>query len=290
MSEMTHRPDPAPSRLRYRLHRLWLTHYVRKFVRLGLPLMTLALALTLIWTTDTTRFAIQGWVADIRNTIETRPEFMVHALAIDGASESIAHDIREIAPLDFPVSSFHLDLDGMKERIAEHDAVARVDLRVRAGGVLQVDIVERMPVAIWRVGSDLELLDAEGHRVAAIASRLERPSLPLLAGAGAENAVPEALSLLAAASPVAPRLRALVRVGERRWDLVLDRDQVIKLPENGALDALERVMALDGAYDLLSRDVVTVDYRNPDRATIRLSEGAHEALRDFRNEQRKENE
>ena len=140
------------------------------------------------------------------------------------------------------------------------------------------------------MGQDLELLDGEGHRVAAIASRLDRPDMPLLVGAGAERAVPEAIALFDAASPVADRTRALVRVGERRWDLVLDRDQVIKLPETGALDALERVMALDQANDLLSRDVTVVDYRNPDRATIRLSAGALEALQDFRDEQRNENE
>ena len=152
MSEMTHRADPAPSRLRYRLHRLWLTPFFRTLVRFGLPFGILIAALVAIWTTDTTRFAIQGWVADVRRSIEERPEFMVHAMAIDGASEAIAQDIREIAPVDFPLSSFHLDLDGMKARIAELDAVARADLRVRTGGVLQVDIVERLPAVVWRVG------------------------------------------------------------------------------------------------------------------------------------------
>jgi hypothetical protein len=46
--------------------------------------------------------------------------------------------------------------------------------------------------------------------------------------------VPEALALVAAARPAVPRLRGLVRMGERRWDLVLDRDQRILLPETRA--------------------------------------------------------
>ena len=68
-------------------------------------------------------------------------------------------------------------------------------------------------------------------RVAEIDGRLRRPDLPLIAGEGAEQHVPEALALLAETGPVATRVRGLVRVGERRWDLVLDRDQVVKLPE-----------------------------------------------------------
>jgi cell division protein FtsQ len=49
-------------------------------------------------------------------------------------------------------------------------------------------------------------------------------------------------------------------VGERRWDVVLDRDQRILLPETEPGRALERVLALDQAQDLLDRDV-TVDLR-----------------------------
>ena len=60
-------------------------------------------------------------------------------------------------------------------------------------------------------------------------------------------------------------------MGERRWDLVLDRDQRILLPDHGALGALERVMALDATQQLLARDVRVVDMRNPSRPILRLS-------------------
>ena len=53
--------------------------------------------------------------------------------------------------------------------------------------------------------------------------------------------------------------------------MVLDRGQRILLPAEGALGALERVVALDSAQQLLSRDVVAVDMRNPARPTLRLT-------------------
>jgi cell division protein FtsQ len=68
-------------------------------------------------------------------------------------------------------------------------------------------------------------------------------------------------------------------MGERRWDLVLGRDQRILLPSDGAVAALDRVLALDAARDLLSRDIAVVDMRNPNRTTIRLNEAAAVALR-----------
>jgi hypothetical protein len=69
------------------------------------------------------------------------------------------------------------------------------------------------------------------------------------------------------------RLRGLVRVGERRWDLVLDRDQRILLPETGALQALERVLALHAAQDLCRAISSASICAIPTRPTLRLTAG-----------------
>jgi cell division protein FtsQ len=115
------------------------------------------------------------------------------------------------------------------------------------------------------------MLDATGHRVAGLAARADRPDLPLIAGQGADAATPEALDLLSAARPLAARLRGLVRVGQRRWDVVLDRDQRLMLPAENPVAALERLIALDQAEDLLSRDILSVDLRLASRPVLRLA-------------------
>ncbi|MGR3344690.1 MAG: cell division protein FtsQ/DivIB [Paracoccaceae bacterium] len=276
------RRDPAPSRIAYRLQRLWLTPYFRAIIRFGLPVMAAILAVGWFFNQQANRDAITEKIAEIRRSIEERPEFTVNLMAIDGATDAVSDDIREIVPVDFPVSSFDLDLDGMQARILELDAVARADIRIRQGGILQVEITERIPAAVWRVGRDIELLDARGHRVATVASRTERADLPLLAGVGAELNVPEALAILAAAGPVADRVRGLVRIGERRWDLVLDRNQRIMLPEIDPVAALEQVMALHEAQDLMARDIIAVDMGNAARATLRMAPDAVQDLRRIR--------
>ena len=85
--------------------------------------------------------------------------------------------------------------------------------------------------------------------------------------------VAEAMEILAAADEISDRLRGLVRMGERRWDVLLDRDQRILLPEVNPVRALERVIVLSEAKDLLARDVVAVDMRLSARPTLRMSEG-----------------
>ncbi|MGO4853512.1 cell division protein FtsQ/DivIB [Phaeovulum sp. W22_SRMD_FR3] len=272
------RRDPAPSRLAYRLQRLWLTPMVRVLTRVGLPILTVALALGLWLGNADRRAAILAKYEEVKTQIQNRPEFMVGLLKIEGAEPEIDQAIRAMLPLKLPASSFQLDLPALQDLIGGLDAVAAVDLRIRTGGVLEVKVTERVPAILWRHANGLELLDSTGHRVATLIARESRPDLPLIAGEGAEAHVPEALALLAAAGPILKRARGLVRIGERRWDLVLDRDQRILLPESDPVQALERVIALDRAEDLMARDFTILDMRNEDRPTIRLSATAVEEM------------
>lgn len=273
------RRDPAPSRLAYRLQRMMLTPVYRKMLRLGLPLLVLALVL-LMWlgSAERRQDVAQSFV-QLREAIQDRPEFMVNLFQVEGASPMLSEGIRRMVDLKLPQSSFDIDLIGLRERIMTLDAVRDVDLRVEPGGILTALVDERVPVVVWRAGPNVELLDKTGHRVMLVAERNDRADLPLIAGRGANTAMPELSTLIAAAQPIMPRIRGFVRMGERRWDIVLDRNQRILLPVDQPVPALERILALDKAQDLLARDVTVIDFRLKDRPVLRLSPHAAAELR-----------
>jgi cell division protein FtsQ len=253
-----------------------LTPGIRIALRIGVPFcVTLALASGFM-ADQKRRDALNLFVADVRASIEQRPEFMVNLMAIDGAGQDLAQDIREVVPVDFPSSSFDLDIDRIRDIIAGLDPVKSASVRIRPGGILQVDVTERRPAVLWRTRDGLEMLDETGARVGDLESRSDRADLPLIAGEGANTQTAEALALIAATRPLGNRLRGLVRVGQRRWDVVLDRDQRIQLPEERPVRALERVIALDEVQDLLERDVAVVDMRLGERPTVRMTEVAVE--------------
>jgi len=274
--------DPAPSRVAYRLERMWLTPFYRRMARVGLPLTAAAMAVVWYFSDEGRRAVITDTIAEVRRSVEERPEFMVQMLAVEGASEELAGDIRALVPYEFPLSSFDMDLDATRADIEALDAVARAHVRIRGGGVLTVEIEERVPALVWRRrDGTLALIDETGHRVAPLISRGLRSDLPLVAGRGADapEAVTEALALFDAATPLHGRIRGLVRRGDRRWDVVLDREQVIQLPEEGAVLALEHVIALDQAEEMLGRDIAVVDMRIPGRPTLRMEGNAVEEFR-----------
>ncbi|MFK7763759.1 MAG: cell division protein FtsQ/DivIB [Roseobacter sp.] len=286
MRQMSRKPertgDPAPSRWAWRVERLMLTPYFLLFLRAGLPLsLTCGLAFWLL-SEEANRTMIWETVAEARASFETRPEFMVQLMTIDGADPALAQEIRTVVPMDFPLSSFDLNLEDIRNRITALDPVKSATVRIRPGGVLQVDVDPRIAVVIWRSRKGLSLVDVTGVHIGPVFKRMERPDLPLIAGVGATAHIKEALDLYRAAAPLGDRLRGIARIGDRRWNIVLDRDQRILLPEDAPVEALERVIALDGAQDILSRDIERVDLRLGARPTVMMSEYATKTWWDIR--------
>ena len=271
--------DPAPSKWRYRYQRMMLTPGVRGLIRVGVPLALIAV-IGLSWSShDANReLALSKW-QEMKQTVQHRPEFMIASLDVTGTDDALTAQVLTSLPVVFPVSSFDLDLEAMRVTVETLPSVRSARVRLGDAGVLMVDVTQRVPVALWRDGNDLRLLDEEGTFAGLVSSRTDRLDLPLIAGAGATAHMEEALALFRNAKPIAGRLRGLVRMGDRRWDVVLDRDQRILLPAENPIAALGRVVVLHQARDLLDRDVATVDMRNANRPTLKMNKEAADAFR-----------
>jgi len=272
------RRDPAPSRIRYRLQRLWLTPTFHALLRIG-PIVAILGGLT-HWAVTEPRVAkfVSQKVTETRESFANREEFKLTAIDIKGAGPELSFDVREAVDLHLPISSFDVDLDAINARIVALSAVNEARVKVMKGGVLDITVSERLPVALWRTKAGLRLIDSDGVELGAVDRRIDRTDLPLVSGEGAPAQVLEALQLFQAVAPLQERVRGLIRIGERRWDVILDRDQRILLPEVGAVQALRRVIGLDAADDILARDLSLVDIRNPERVTLGLNQNAKEEL------------
>jgi cell division protein FtsQ len=84
---------------------------------------------------------------------------------------------------------------------------------------------------------------------------------------------------------IAQLTESSVLVAERRWNLRLKNGVEVLLPESEADQALRILVDLDRSKKLLSRDIVAVDLRLPDRVTVRQSDAAaaarEQALKDL---------
>jgi cell division protein FtsQ len=100
--------------------------------------------------------------------------------------------------------------------------------------------------------------------------------LPLIVGPGADRAAATLYDLLAAEAAVAERVQAMVRIGERRWNLRLHSGTDVLLPEIAEAAAIKRLAELQQEAKLLDRPLAAIDLRLPDRLVVRTNREAPE--------------
>jgi cell division protein FtsQ len=207
---------------------------------------------------------------DLKLAFVERPEFMIKVASVDGSSDELANEIREILPLDFPVSYFDLDIKYLHKVVNELPAVASAAIKITVGGVLQINVAEKSPAFIWRKNNVMSVIDETGSFIRIANSRVDYPELPLVVGEAADLAVAEVSSLIQANDYFKNHVRAFIRVGERRWDLILENNLRIMLPQREFLAAFDRLMLMNEAGSLLSGKLSNIDMRLVERPTVRV--------------------
>ena len=268
---------PGPSKLSYRIERAWAKPAVRAVATVYLPILALGAAGWIAVADDRLRGAAEDQIAALVDIVAARPEFAVKDVEITGGSRELMAEVRQVAGVEPGMSSLKLQVEEVRQRIEALGAVERATVQFDPQGALRIAVVQRTEAALYRRDDGaLVLLDKSGVEIGPAGARADHPDLPVLLGEGVPEKMGEALALLESAPDLMPRLRALVRVGKRRWDIALDRGMVVKLPSEAPMEALSRVMALHYGEELLDRDLAVIDLRLPGRPALRMTAGAVE--------------
>ena len=271
--------DPAPSRIAYRIMRLMLIPRLRLIFTLGFPSLLIFCATLGLFININVWENISAIKKDLKLAFVERPEFMIKFASIDGSSDELANEIREILPLDFPVSYFDLDIKYLHKVVNEIPAVASAAIKISVGGVLQINVTEKSPAFIWRKDNVMSVIDETGSFIRIANSRVDYPKLPLVVGEAANLVVSEISSLMQANEYFKDHVRAFIRVGERRWDLILENNVRIMLPQREFLAAFDRLMLMNEAGSLLSGKLSNIDMRLVVRPTVRVDTVSFDPLR-----------
>ena len=276
MRQMNPSAGKGTSRVNYRLQRLLLAKSFTFFLRIFAPIAGVAVVAAglLVWGGIELRF--DDIMSRAKKEVKYNPEFMIGGVIFQGASPLTEKEIRALLPDRFPVSPFDIDVKKLKQEVEKLPAAASASVSMNPSGYMEIVVIEHAPALIWRSKLDLHLLDAEGRVIGSAERRLDYPELTLLAGPGSDAAAREAIQIMSTAQPIAKMVRGLVRVGERRWDVVLDRSRKVMLPEKEPAAALAKLIYRSRNDGILFRAISAIDLRNPERMTVRLAENGIE--------------
>jgi cell division protein FtsQ len=201
--------------------------------------------------------SVIGMAADdirIKGLVHQDPEMVLAALGIKPGGSLVGFDAAN-------ARNFLEDLDW----------VSSAKVQRLFPNQLEISVVERVPFAVWQRGGAYYVIDRTGSAMSSLHPGDVR-SLPLVTGEGAQFAVAELVNQLEATPDLSSKMKAAARVGQRRWNLYLDKGITVLLPDKEVEAALARLQALEQSQHLLSKGIRTVDLRFAGRVIVGIAQ------------------
>jgi cell division protein FtsQ len=222
---------------------------------------------------------VQAAIKDAADAVANAAGMRIATVSLSGQRQVSREEIFAAAGVTNHSSLLFLDVAAARAKLEAIPWIAEATVRKLYPDRLQITVTEREAFALWQRDGTVSVIAADGTVLGAkVEPRLA--TLPFVVGNGANARARGFLAVLDQFPAIRDQVRASILVANRRWNLRLKNGMDVRLPESSIEQALEMLVRVDREKNLLSRDIVAIDLRLPDRLTVRLSEAAAQARED----------
>ena len=125
---------------------------------------------------------------------------------------------------------YNISPKDIRHKLLELNEIKETSVSINYSGIINIEIIERIPFAIWWNNNLPWLIDDEGNKILKITNLKKYKDLVIIFGQNFNNKLKKFLDLLKTFS-LYKEVKSLHYIGNRRWDVYLENDIIIKLPE-----------------------------------------------------------
>ena len=226
-----------------------------------------------------TVYAVASNVTDRLLDLTGKAGLEVRAVYADGREQTDKESIKKQLGLSVGQPILGFDTESAQARLEDLPWVQEASVGRYFPDTVKIRLVERKPLAIWQHEGRFSLIDREGlvivGDVEAEKVRRRFDGLRVLTGEGAPEQAVALFKMLSVEPELSARVRAASWVGDCRWNLQLDNQIDVLLPEKSPLQAWRLLARAASEQALLDRAIVTIDLRqSPDRMRLKLEPSA----------------
>ncbi len=197
----------------------------------------------------------------------------IERITISGLMELDEGEVLQAAGINPRGSLAFFDVGEARRRLEAQPLIREATVRKLYPGELTIQLHEREAFALWQLNGDISIISSDGTVIDKLRDG-RFAHLPLVVGPGANKRAREYVVLLGEAGSLRSQIRGATLVSERRWTLKLNNGLDVRLPENNADEAVRRLERFAREQKLLDKDIISIDMRQSDRVTVRLTEEA----------------
>ncbi|SCA57406.1 putative Cell division protein FtsQ [Candidatus Terasakiella magnetica] len=196
--------------------------------------------------------------------------FILKDVLVEGRENTPAKDLRAVVNLSLDQPILNIDPNKLRTRIEALPWVATASVERQLPDIIHIKLNEHRPTAMWQHDGTFSLINKEGEVILTGGDDIKVFShLPLVVGKGAPAHADKVLAILRSEPDLGKKVKAAVRVSERRWDIAMENGMFIRLPEDHPEKAWSRLAIYNKEHELFKKKLESVDMRLPDRILVK---------------------
>ena len=157
----------------------------------------------------------------------------------------------------------------MKDRINKLPWIKSARIERHLPNKISLTLFERTPMARWQTNKMLKLIDIHGDVIPRV-DLTRFSNLPIIIGKNAPKIAGQILKTLSNEPHLFRRVKSLTLVSDRRWDVQLDNQINVHLPEKNPGKAWAHLATVEQGHNIFGDQIQGIDMRLENQLIIKI--------------------
>ena len=207
-------------------------------------------------------------ISHYNNELSIAAGFILDEIEIEGNNIISREHILKHSQLNIGTPTETIDLQSTYDKLTAITWIKKLRLQRIYPNKIKITIEEHTPIALWKDTTMKLYAITESLTLIKVENNFDTKNLITFIGKGAVEESLNAMKILKKNTELYSRIKYLERIGERRWNVVLDNIK-IKLPEEDMIDAWQYLSNINLNDNIIDNNIKIIDLRLKDKIFVR---------------------
>ncbi len=207
--------------------------------------------------------------SEISSDFSKMTGLVVKEVIVEGRAKTNKTDLLAALQISEGDSILRININKIRERINKLPWIKSARVERHFPNKISLSLVERVPLARWQKNRQLSLIDTQGDIIPRV-DLARFLHLPIIIGENAPKLARQILKILSKEPHLFRRVRSVTLVSDRRWDVRLDNQIDVHLPEKNPQKAWAHLATVEHGHSILGSEVQGIDMRLENQLIIKF--------------------
>lgn len=212
---------------------------------------------------------LKGKLIEISGNVSEAAGLVVREVIVEGRLKTRKSTLLKALKVSEGDNILAINMMEMRDRINKLPWIKYARIERHLPNKITLTLVERTPMARWQTNRMLKLIDDHGDVIPKV-DLAKFSYLPIIIGKNAPKIAGQILKTLSNEPHLFRRVKSLTLVSDRRWDVRLDNQINVHLPEKNPGRAWTHLATVEQGHNIFGDQVQGIDMRLENQLIIKI--------------------